>query len=299
MTRLRYLAFFICLGLVPGFLASCESNDATGPGTGDDPDPFPTGEIIVDHTCCDITAIPEAAIDSAKSKLVIAYGHTSHGSQLVTGMTGLATYLGSLYAFNGDGSGGALELRDSPFSGAYDLGNPDRTAWATATRTYLDAHSEVNVVIWSWCGQVSDATEININTYLSLMSTLEAEYPGVMFVYMTGHLDGSGLTGNLHIRNEQIRAYCRANDKILYDFADIETYDPDDTYFGDRTPNDACDYDTNGDQIRDGNWAIEWQTENPGEWYDCVAAHTQPLNGNLKAYAAWHLWARLAGWPGE
>ena len=28
-------------------------------------------------------------------------------------------------------------------------------------------------------------------------------------------------------------------------------------------------------------------------------AHTQALNGNLKAYAAWWLWARLGGWNGE
>ena len=27
--------------------------------------------------------------------------------------------------------------------------------------------------------------------------------------------------------------------------------------------------------------------------------HTQALNGNLKAYAAWWLWARLGGWNGE
>jgi hypothetical protein len=297
MKRIHYLTFIICIGLSLGFFASCESDDTTGPGDGDDPDP--TGEIIVDHTCCDIESIPEAAIDSAKANIVIAYGHTSHGSQLVTGMTGLVTYMGALYEFNSDGSGGALELHDTPFSGAYDLGNPDWTAWAGATRTYLDANPDVNVVIWSWCGQVSVATEENIDTYLGLMNTLEGEYPGVMFVYMTGHLDGSGLTGNLHTRNEQIRAYCRTYDKILYDFADIETYDPDGTYFGDKIPNDACDYDTDGDLSRDGNWAIEWQNAHPGEWYDCVAAHTQPLNGNLKAYAAWHLWARLAGWPGE
>ena len=59
----------------------------------------------------------------------------------------------------------------------------------------------------SWCGQVSSATEENINTYLSLMNGLENDYPEVTFVYMTGHVDGSGLTGNLHIRNEQIRSY--------------------------------------------------------------------------------------------
>ncbi len=32
------------------------------------------------------------------------------------------------------------------------------------------------------------------------------------------------------------------------------------------------------------------------DWYSCTPAHTEDLNGNLKAYAAWHLFARLAGW---
>jgi len=134
--------------------------------------------------------------------------------------------------------------------------------------------------------------------YLGLMDGLEEDYPNVRFVYMTGHLDGSGLTGNLHLRNEQIRDYCRAHGKVLYDFADIETYDPDGAYFGDRSPNDNCDYDTDGDGSPDGNWATEWQashTENV-DWYDCSPAHTQPLNGNRKAYAAWWLFAALAGW---
>ena len=59
------------------------------------------------------------------------------------------------------------------------------------------------------------------------MNQLETDYPDVKFVYMTGHLVGSGQQGNLNQRNEQIRAYARANNKILYDFADIESFDPD------------------------------------------------------------------------
>lgn len=262
--------------------------------------PPTTSAMIIDHECRDLNTIPEEWILEAKANLHIAYGHTSHGSQLTTGMTGLVSFKGDLYAYNTGGTGGALDLRDTPFSGAYDLGNPDRSAWATATRSYLDAHSDVNVIIWSWCGQVSTATEEDIATYLNLMDDLEYDYPGVDFVYMTGHLDGTGLNGNLHQRNEQIRAFCRENNKTLYDFADIETYDPDGTYFGDKNPNDGCYYDSDSNGTLDGNWAIEWQsTHTLGvDWYDCYSAHSQPLNANLKAYAAWWLWARLAGWGG-
>ena len=38
------------------------------------------------------------------------------------------------------------------------------------------------------------------------MAQLEQQYPQVKYVYMTGHLDGTGSGGNLNQRNEQIRA---------------------------------------------------------------------------------------------
>jgi len=252
--------------------------------------------MIIDHNCTDLSLIPAEWIDSAKVKLHIAYGHTSHGSQLTTGMTGLVDFKGNEYAWNNGGTNGALDLHDYAMSG--DLGNPDRTSWAARTRTYLDANADVNVIIWSWCGQVSSATETEINTYLDLMVDLESDYPDVTFVYMTGHLDGTGLEGNLHLRNEQIRNFCDDNDKILYDFADMESYNPESTYFGDKKPNDACAYDTNGDGTLDGNWATEWQNSHTVgvDWYECSSAHSEPLNANQKAYAAWWLWARLAGW---
>lgn len=255
-------------------------------------------EKIIDHRCTSLEAIPQAWIEKAKTDLHIAYGHTSHGSQLTEGMTGLVEFRGDLYAWNNGGTEGALDLHDYFVSG--DLGNPDRTTWESRTREYLSSHHDVNVVIWSWCGQVSTATEDDINTYLSLMEGLEEDFPGITFVYMTGHLDGSGLEGNLHQRNEQIRNFCRNGNKMLYDFADIESYDPDGNYYLDKMANDACYYDGDGDDngSRESNWAIAWQeSHTPGtDWFSCSASHTQPLNGNLKAYAAWWLWARIAGW---
>jgi uncharacterized repeat protein (TIGR01451 family) len=285
--------------------------------------------IVVDHTSTDITAIPQYWIEEAKRTLHIAYGHTSHGSQLTDGMSGLVDFANGggrglalphdIFAWNDGGTGGALDIDDYAMGG--DVGYyPD---WVNNTRSYLGTpdpatgrgtnHPDVNVIIWSWCGQASGRTEATmLSTYLAPMSQLEADYPGVTFVYMTGHADGSGEEGNLHARDQQIREYVIANNKVLYDFYNIELYDPDGNYYGDRYATDGCNYDynnsggttqtgepalpTNGDR----NWAIDWRdshTQNV-DWYSCSCAHSQALNCNQKAYAAWWLWARIAGWPG-
>jgi len=287
---MRYIKIFLSVILF-AFMAGCSKDGNIDPVMGDG--------LIIDHTNVKLASIPSEWISKAKETLHIAYSHTSHGSQLTEGMSGLISFKGETYAWNNGGANSALDLHDYAISG--DLGNPNRTAWESGTRDYLRANPDVNVIIWSWCGQVSDASEADITTYLTLMDLLEYDFPEVKFVYMTGHLDGSGLTGNLHLRNEQIRDFCRKNKKILYDFADIECYNPDGTYFGDKKPNDACEYDTNGDGSRDGNWATEWQsTHTQGvDWFNCSAAHSQPVNANQKAYAAWWLWARLAGWNGK
>ena len=271
----------------------------TGCSKQNDNEPVMDEGFIIDHSSVKLASIPSEWISAAKENLHIAYSHTSHGSQLTEGMSGLISFKGEVYSWNNGGDNGALDLHDYAISG--DLGNPDRASWASGTRTYLEANPEVNVIMWSWCGQVSNATEADISDYLSLMNSLESDFPDVQFVYMTGHLDGTGLTGNLHLRNEQIRSYCREYKKILYDFADIECYNPDGIYFGDKSPNDACNYDTDGDGSLDGNWAVAWQNSHTlgVDWFNCSAAHTQPVNANQKAYAAWWLWARLAGWTGE
>jgi len=260
--------------------------------------------IIVDHTSTDITRIPQSAIEQAKTNLHIAYGHTSHGSQLTTGMTGLVAFangdgLGislpdNIFAWNNGGTGDALDLHDYAMGG--DVGYYPQ--WVNNTRAYLDnpANADVNVIIWSWCGQVDDKYSAGIleSEYLTPMVQLEADYPDVQFVYMTGHVDIWDDADN-KAANQMIRDFCLNNDKILYDFADIERYDPDGTYF--EYVNDNCDYyDSSFNRL--GNWATEWQNSHIEgvDWYSCSSAHSEPLNANRKAYAAWWLWARIAGW---
>ncbi len=299
----KNLFFILSISFLIVFFISCpEKNSSNGSNNNikEKSEIEINSSRIINHSCINLDLISISEINNAKNSLHVAYGHTSHGSQIITGMDGLDAFKEGtgLYLWHDGPLAGYLDLDDNFVSG--DLGNPDRTTWAQLTRDYLSnpLNSDVNVVIWSWCGQVSSATESDINTYLNLMNQLETDFPDITFVYMTGHLDGTGLTGNLHLRNEQIREYCRNNKKWLFDFADIESYNPGGEYFGDNLPDDNCDYDSDGSLPRNetGNWAIEWQNANPGEWYNCSTAHSQPLNGNLKAYAAWWLWARIAGW---
>ncbi len=253
--------------------------------------------LIIDHTCTDIQKIPAKYIEKAKQIFKVAYGHTSHGSQVVSGMDALRKDHPSLFGF-GRGAGNELSLMDGTPTG--DLGNPDRNTWAQRTKELLNGTGkDRNLVMWSWCGQVGGASEMDIQTYLSLMSDLESRFSNVNFVYMTGHLDGSGRNGNLNQRNEQIRQFCKKNGKILFDFADIESYDPDGKVnYMELDANDDCNYKESGIAK---NWADEWLKNNPqhGIALPASAAHTNPLNGALKGRAFWWMMARMAGWGGK
>nr|CBH38530.1 hypothetical secreted protein [uncultured archaeon] len=69
--------------------------------------------IIIDHTCTNLSQTPGAWIEEAKSNLHIAYVHTSHGSQLITGMNALMNFPPFVTKYDGsdDGSVG-LDLDD-------------------------------------------------------------------------------------------------------------------------------------------------------------------------------------------
>jgi hypothetical protein len=258
-----------------------------------------SAEIIADHQASvQFDQIPSAYITQAINQFRIFYGHTSHGSQIITGMNALET-LNSFYGLTGnDPVSGDISIQEY----SSDLGY---STWDATTDSVLaSSTNNRNMILWSWCGQVSSASESTIAEYLAKMEALELRYPNVTFIYMTGHLDGGGSTGNLNVRNNQIRDYVRQHNKILFDFADIESYNPSGSEFMTRAAND-------GNYYNGGNWSTEWwgsadaatranypyatQTSNS---VNGGCAHSTALNCDLKARAFWWLMARVAGWPG-
>lgn len=93
---MRYLNISCLIALV-FLLSSCSKEDGPGIVSGDG--------FIIDHSCTKLAAIPSEWIEEAKSNLHIAYGHTSHGSQLTEGMSGLVSFKGPTFSWNNGGTG--------------------------------------------------------------------------------------------------------------------------------------------------------------------------------------------------
>lgn len=257
------------------------------------PLPIPVGSaIIIDHTTTDLTRIPAEWLVAAQQNVVWLYGHTSHGSQLVIGADYLSERVDPpTYNFITE-SGAAPAQSDPP---ALRLADDDGWSWDSGelynkARGYLDDPAigpRVNAFMWSWCGEMSDAGT-PVGEYLDIMERLEAEYPHVRFVYMTGHTDGG--SAELAANNERVRQYAREHGKALYDFADIESWDPDGNYYADT--DDSCP------------WCAKWCRSHRDQCRnlprnDDECQHSHGFNCVLKSQAFWWLSARLAGWDGE
>ncbi|MCD4820428.1 MAG: hypothetical protein K8S23_17245 [Candidatus Cloacimonetes bacterium] len=239
--------------------------------------------LIIDHTCLDIELIPASVIDDIQSDIKWHYAHTSHGGQLTYGLEFLESSDSSLAYEVGDSYlpnvAGSLCVFDGQETDTYI--SPD-LYWETPaglilTQNVLDNNSTINVSQWAFCTQLEYYSSSQVNEYLSAMSGLEAANPSVTFIYMTGNAQAGGADGyNRYQNNEIIRDYCIDNDKILFDFADIDCW-----YGGEMN---SYTYSSTEVPLQ--------HTQYDGDIY----GHTTQASCENKGRAVWWMMARLTGW---
>ena len=257
--------------------------------------PSTEGHLLVDHRATmAFDDIPEYWLTKAK-ELTVHYAHTSHGSQIVSGLNYLEQYVDAeMYSFarRTTGSSAGLPPIESPAALRMYDGNPPETYitpedyWASASgidRTEDVVNSgEYSFSLWSWCGQQSSNSEATVNRYLSVMHDFENQYPNMRFILMTGHTDGG--SARLTYNNNLVRQYAASNGKVLFDFADIESYDPDGNYYPET--DDEC------------SWCSDWCSQHRQQCQNLPScAHSHGINCVQKGKAFWWMMAKLAGWP--
>ncbi len=262
--------------------------------------------LVIDHTSVNqFQYIPPQWIEAAK-KFIIHYSHTSHGMQVMSGLEYIKKNvdpkydIAAIYHYVSQPEPAKSFPSNSGVLRFCDTGRKPDGYWATdagrnETRA-LAASGLFNFSMFGWCGELSGSRDLKayINEYLTTLDDFEKEFPKMRFIYFTAPTDGFPAYSLLRQNNDQIREYCKKNNKILFDFADIESWDPDGNFY---PQNYAC------------SWCEEWCQKHPA---DCVnlppfgdagipscCPHSHGFNCYIKGKAFWYMMARLAGWDGQ
>ncbi len=197
----------------------------------------------IDHTDIDgVSALPQSTMNDIGQQKWL-FTHASVGGNMINGMSDLRTADPNRYKLLPTTLGyNSAELRaNNPpvptvAGRIYDCnrGNP---GWTTKYTIFDNSvrisgwhDTAVNAVMDKLCyiDQTADA-----NQYITKMVALEASYPNTVFVYATMPLTTDQDYNNA-LRNQYnaaVRSYCLTHDRLLFDIADIEAFDPNGTQY--------------------------------------------------------------------
>lgn len=192
------------------------------------------GLIIGHGDVDDVFALPQSTMNAIGRQKWL-FTHASVGANMVSGMQALHAADASRYQFVtsavGTGSGVAAPPASTVAGTIYEAqrGNPGWAAkfsiFDNAVRTLGWHESKVGIAMDKLCYIDQNANPTN---YVALMTALEADFPGTVFVYTTMPLESSANSANI-LRagyNNYVRAHCQADNRVLFDIADIESHDP-------------------------------------------------------------------------
>lgn len=209
--------------------------------------------FVVDHTATALASIPDGALAPA-ANLRLLLRHASVGENINAGLDDLrdhdAKYDRSRWVFENRGNPGWQAKVD------------DLVSQAAARASSFD------VLTMKFCYIDTDAS---FTYYRDKMLQLETGHPAKRFVWWTMPITTSG-DADRQAFNDQVRAYARANGKVLFDIADIEAHD------------------AAGQKRTDGGYEAMWD-----EW-SSDGGHLSSDGARRVASAWWWLMARLGGW---
>jgi len=241
--------------------------------------------IIIDHTSVILAdTIPDEYLNAAKNYDVYLQ-HASVGHNIVDGLVSLKTNprYDTEFTNSAWGANGATVEWYVNHNGIADnsIENPptfEKIDIFNTTMRNNDFATHIDIAIMKlcyidiWAGEPSEL----LKKYTDVMAALENDYKETRFVYFTMPLVWSQDSVSNSYResyNNLLRAYCKDNNKVLFDFADIESHDPS----GNLITNDDGIPSLYSEYTQDGG-------------------HLWPEGADRVARAFWVLMAKIDGW---
>ncbi|NWJ47440.1 MAG: SGNH/GDSL hydrolase family protein [Chloroflexi bacterium] len=238
-----------------------------------------SGGFVINSSTIDASnsLIPQQYLDNARN-LKILFNHQSVGYNVLEGLDALAQSNPDRYSLTTADVEQANWYLENNGVGGFTRGeNENPASKVVGFKELFDNEGyadRVQVAMMKFCfvDNTSAASKIWEN-YRDGMNYLETKYPKVKFVWWTMPLitDGNQIRDQY---NKLVRDYVKANNKILFDIADIESHEP------------------SGKAVTNNNYPALFNN------YSSDGGHLNEQGSQRVAQAWWWLTARLAGWNG-